>query len=344
MKIRCEYCEQYIDDTEEVCPHCGAVNPSASRAANGVPRTVEELKAFAARHNLPLAKMRVFLGENYTGPRAYGIYRDEDSGEFVVYKNKSDGSRAVRYRGHDEAYAVNELYQKMKSEVAEQKSRIAAQKSGSRQSSYAAPRSRGSSAFTDEERRRDLERRFGIGQGYESTSPMSGILRLLSRLFLWVGRIFVVGLGIMVALVVLGGIVTFFLDRGSGSTPSGGYYQYEDTTYYPWRGDWYYWDDGYSDWYETDPPSDFTDHYDDYFVTDSYYDYDGFNDGFDSFYNSSVYQDYSDSYDSDYDSGSSWSSSWDDDDDWDTDWDDDDWDWDSDDDWDSDWSDWDDDW
>lgn len=333
MKIRCEYCEQYIDDTDEVCPHCGAVNPSASRAASGVPRTIEELKAFAARHNLPLAKMRVFLGEDYTGARAYGIYRDESSGEFVVYKNKSDGSRAIRYRGRDEAYAVGELYQKMKSEVATQKSRLAA--SGST--------SRGSSAFTDAERRRDLERRFGIGQG-GGTSSGSQALGILNWLLTWIGRIVVVFFGIMFALSILGGIVTYFVGRHASGLPAGGYYRYEDTTYYPWRGDWYYWDDTYDDWYETDPPSGFTDHYDDYFVSDSYYDYDGYDDEFESFYNGSVYQNYSESYDSDYDSDSSWSSSWDDDDDWDDDWDDDDWDWDSGDDWDSDWSDWDSDW
>ena len=35
----------------------------------------------------------------------------------MVYKNKADGSRAVRYSGPDEAYAVRELYLKLKSEV-----------------------------------------------------------------------------------------------------------------------------------------------------------------------------------------------------------------------------------
>ena len=50
----------------------------------------------------------------------FGIYRDED-GEFVVYKNKSDGSRAVRYKGLDEAFAVNELYEKLRSEVSERR-------------------------------------------------------------------------------------------------------------------------------------------------------------------------------------------------------------------------------
>ena len=71
--------------------------------------------------NLPLEEMRTFIGEDYKGAKAFGIYKDESDGTFVVYKNKEDGTRAVRYKGSDEAYAVNELYQKMKERVAVQK-------------------------------------------------------------------------------------------------------------------------------------------------------------------------------------------------------------------------------
>lgn len=89
------------------------------RTATEVPETIEELKNFCYRHGLPLEQMRFFIGENYPGARAFGIYQDYD-GYFVVYKNKADGTRAIRYRGTDEAYAVNEIYQKMKSEIQKQ--------------------------------------------------------------------------------------------------------------------------------------------------------------------------------------------------------------------------------
>ncbi|MEZ3454703.1 MAG: zinc ribbon domain-containing protein [Oscillospiraceae bacterium] len=120
MKIKCSYCGSYISDTDEKCPNCGAVNEALVRSAEGVPKTIEELKAFCAKHGLPLEKMRFFIGEDYKSPKAFGIYRDSD-GCFVVYKNKADGTRAVRYRGADEAYAVNEIYQKMKSEILKRK-------------------------------------------------------------------------------------------------------------------------------------------------------------------------------------------------------------------------------
>ena len=59
---------------------------------------------------------------DYKGPRAFGIYHDKYLG-YVVYKNKDNGERAIRYQGTDEAYAVNELFMRLKQEILEQKSR-----------------------------------------------------------------------------------------------------------------------------------------------------------------------------------------------------------------------------
>ena len=120
MKIKCEYCGNYISDTDINCPKCGAPNAGLIRSAEGVPKTIEELRDFCASHELPLEKMRFFIGEDYKQPKAFGIYREED-GDIVVYKNKADGTRAVRYRGKDEAYAVNELYQKLRAEISQRK-------------------------------------------------------------------------------------------------------------------------------------------------------------------------------------------------------------------------------
>ena len=120
MKVKCEYCGGFLSDTAERCPNCGGVNAHLMRSAEGIPKTVAELQAFCKSRGMPLEKMRFFLGEDYKEPRAFGIYRD-GNGDFIVYKNKADGTRAVRYRGKDEAYAVNELYQKLKSEVGKRK-------------------------------------------------------------------------------------------------------------------------------------------------------------------------------------------------------------------------------
>ena len=120
MEVKCEYCGSMIPEKAEKCPNCGATNENMKRAADSTPKTIEELKNWYAAHNLPpYETTRFFIGINYKGPKAFGIY--EENGNFVVYKNKDTGERAVRYEGKDEAYAVNEIYLKLKSEILNQK-------------------------------------------------------------------------------------------------------------------------------------------------------------------------------------------------------------------------------
>lgn len=122
MKIRCEYCNNYIDDSEEKCPGCGAPNKDFKRVANQVPTTIQELEQWYKDHNLPpYETTRFFIGIDYKDPKAFGIYKDENTGKFVVYKNKDTGERKIRYEGKDEKYAVNELYVKLKEEIFHQK-------------------------------------------------------------------------------------------------------------------------------------------------------------------------------------------------------------------------------
>ncbi len=110
----CPYCGASVRSDEAKCPGCGAPNEffvAGGASADLRPRTLEELKDFCAVRDIPLQKLRFFLGEDYRQPRAYGIYRD--GGTYIVYKNKSDGSRSVRYQGPDEEYAVRTLYEKL---------------------------------------------------------------------------------------------------------------------------------------------------------------------------------------------------------------------------------------
>ncbi len=122
MKITCAYCGNLFNDTLEQCPYCGAPNVAVVRKSGNQPITIEELKQWYADRGLPpYEETRFFIGEDYRQPRAFGIYKDEKTQNFVVYKNKDNGQRAVRYEGTDEAYAVNELYQRLKQEIIQQK-------------------------------------------------------------------------------------------------------------------------------------------------------------------------------------------------------------------------------
>ena len=116
--VRCTFCDNLMNETDLNCPFCGTPHDPAGRSAPSAPQTMYELRKFAETVGISLERLHFHLGEDYKGRCAFGIYRDEKSGNYVVYKNKDNGKRAIRYEGPDEAYAVNELYQKLKERIA----------------------------------------------------------------------------------------------------------------------------------------------------------------------------------------------------------------------------------
>ncbi len=138
MKIRCDYCGNYYDDSKDNCPKCGASSKcsseenditaieknSDSHANKKIkkPKTIIELQKWYKDRNLPSSKVtRFYIGENTKTSKAFGIYKDGTTGNFIVYKNKASGERAIHYEGTDEAYAVNEIFKKLKEHITVQK-------------------------------------------------------------------------------------------------------------------------------------------------------------------------------------------------------------------------------
>ena len=101
---KCPFCGAVVTSDQKNCPDCGSENPYYSEDLPRQilqPKTLSELKEYCAERGMPLLRMRFFIGVNNQEPRVYGIY--QEGSRFIVYKNKSDGSRAVRYDGPDEA-------------------------------------------------------------------------------------------------------------------------------------------------------------------------------------------------------------------------------------------------
>ena len=92
------------------------------RNTNDIPKTILELSVWYEHKGLPPEEVtRFFIGKNYTKPKAYGIYKNYDTKEFIVYKNKADGTRDIRYKGRNEEFAVKQLYDRLVQEIANQR-------------------------------------------------------------------------------------------------------------------------------------------------------------------------------------------------------------------------------
>lgn len=286
MKIKCDYCNSMIDETEESCPNCGAVLSGVNRFASGQPQTIEQLEQWYQDHHLPPEEVtRFFIGKDIKEPRAFGIFK-AGSGDFIVYKNKSNGERVLRYCGSDEAYAVNELYQRLKAEIAEQKEN---QKKRA----------------IETEKRRKKEKWQNRNAGC-----LFGCLAIGGGIF-----------AITFAVCIIFAVIAYIND----DSPAEGYYTYNGSNYYYQDSSWYAYDAEEDNWDEMEDSSSLSeitkDNQENYSMNRESHEGELFEDS--EWYKS--YSSSSDSSDDDYDSDD-WDndSDWDSNDSWDsgsTDWD-----------------------
>ena len=300
MRITCGYCGKSIDDSCRICPHCGAPNEKIVRVSNSQPTTIDELKQWYSDRNLPPENVtRFFIGRDVKEKRAFGIYKDKHTGDYVVYKNKDNGQRAVRYQGKDEKYAVNQLYERLKEEILNQKQVQKAKPSSS---------------------------------SYRSTSykPSSSQYRPYSSLTYDRKKeeIKVTIFSILIFVAIIFGIIA--IGAAILNEPSQGYYKYNGMEYYSFHDRWYYYNDDDDQWeraygVDSELNRNWHDYYSNYYYSNNSNSHD--------FTDSSIYKDYSSSSSSSWSSDDKdWGSSWDNDYDWDSgsSWDSGSTDWDSD--------------
>ena len=248
----------------------------------------EELRNIFEEFHIDSEQTRFYIGDDYTDPKAFVIYQD-DFGDFVVYKMKADGTRALRYKGPNEKIAVTEYYQKFLEEV--RKRPAFARKLIRPQQSR--------SYYTDR-------------RGRKHNSVKAALIAVVVTFLAAIGLTF--------------GVASYqrYKHRHDGYyvTPSGTYYTQGSDVYYYDNDDWYYYgpyDTFYDDYYD-----DYT-YYDDYYYNDSYTDFSDSDyyygsDSYSSDYDSDYDYDYDDDWDSGWDDDDSWDS-WDSGgSDWDSDW------------------------
>lgn len=275
-------------------------------------QSIEDINELAARYGMPLERMRFFIGVNNTEPKCFGIYQD-DAGYWVVYKNKANGEKAIRYRGRDEAEACQIIWDKIEDEIRQRKKDAdwwQHQHDLATDSEYAAE-------YEREMEKRVLRPNYGTRKKKKKASPMT------------------IAVTTAAIVTLLAGSLGVF---SSASHPHTGYYTHNDDLFYYQYPSWYIWDVYSESWDTYDYDAYYDNNWHDWNYDGSYYVYDGEGDNYYSFQSSDYYQQSSGSsgsYDSDYDSdwSSDWDSSWDSDSDYDydfSDWDSGSTDWDSD--------------
>ena len=299
MRVKCDYCGSYIESGEKTCPNCGAANQGLNRSGNGAPRTISELQEWYKEKGLPPYEVtRFFIGTDCKEAKCFGIY-EEANGNIVVYKNKSDGTRVVRYEGSDEEFAVNEIYQKLKESIVEQKS------------------------LNDTRNKTSFE---------ETEQFIKKKSKIVKRLMLFVVLYFSIFTIMSITAPLMVQIITMSGKLDTSGYESRGYYSYEDKNYYYDAGDWYLWNVITNTWEPTEElEEEFSSNAKEYYDSYSYSEDEEYSD----FEESDYYDDYSidtdnswefdsDTWDSnDWDTGSDWDygDSWDSGtSDWDSDW------------------------
>ena len=230
---KCSVCGGDVRSDEPECPCCGAPNE--------VPQTIEELKAYCGKRGMPLHRMRFFIGENYEEPKAFGIY--EDNGRFIVYKNKANGTRAVRYDGPDEGYAVKELFLKLLDEC-HNRGIYPDGKPGNLPATRSIPAGGTGKKTT------------GRGKVKRRQNDMS-FLKAFGKYVLYLG-------GILAAVFLLLWILTTWVFT---EHKQDGYYRYNSSIYYKYGEDWYSTTTNDSNWYKSGFPDE---KIEDYYVGKDY--------------------------------------------------------------------------
>ena len=263
------------------------------------PSTIEELRQWYKDRKLPPENVtRFFIGKNIREPKAFGIYKDEN-GECVVYKNKANGERAVRYQGRDEAFAVGELLNRLKEEILLRKGKNPTATSPISNAVRSNPK-----AIIESDNNQTYKRRKYKGSKKNNTAQDLSFTPKEKR-----QGCFLVG--------IVGAIMAFFVYLFGGGVPNG-YYQYNDKFYYHLGSAWYLYDALASQWAPTES-------LDEWITEDNAEQYSTSSFSGKPFEETGWYEDYYTSNSSDDDNDSSYD--WDDDNDsWDSDdtnWDDD---------------------
>ena len=107
-KLICASCGAWVEDTDEFCGSCGSKNRNRKVVANGIPKTMVELKKWHDEMLCINDQRYCVFGEISNKPSIIGIVRKNN--KFLVYETNYGGASTFLYEGDDEEHAVEVVY------------------------------------------------------------------------------------------------------------------------------------------------------------------------------------------------------------------------------------------
>ena len=248
----------------------------------------------AKEGNWDLEKMRFFVGEKQTQPKCFGIYQLDD-GNWVVYKNKSNGETVIHFTGGEDA-AFQIFYDKIQSENVVRKTKAEA---NAKALDALDTMSRANEALQREEKEKRNKEEAAEKSFLEQRAKRDAEAAQKERKqqllvsFAAAAALTILAVAIVYGIFSIGSIMVKNFDENQSGTGRlytntetvrrSGYYLVGDDIYYMTAGDWYYlsgdtwrpyynyqdswYDDYYGDSYEFSNPYDswaYSPFYDDY--------------------------------------------------------------------------------
>ncbi len=100
-----------------ICKNCGSRCDSGICKTCGTPQTITALRNWVVENNAGMIPHNLVIGEESVDPFVCGLYVDESTRDFVVYRTNECGFSRLLYQGQDEATAVYSLFSKLRDDM-----------------------------------------------------------------------------------------------------------------------------------------------------------------------------------------------------------------------------------
>ncbi len=100
-----------------ICKNCGSRCDSGICKVCGTPQNITALRNWVIENNAGIIPHNLVIGKESVDPFVCGLYVDESTRDYVVYRTNECGFSRLLYQGQDEATAVYSLFSKLRDDM-----------------------------------------------------------------------------------------------------------------------------------------------------------------------------------------------------------------------------------